>query len=73
MTINKAKSSSYASVAPEWTASYIADYSNKTHDIIMENYSSGKLSDCNKAQLNAIAAELETVYKRLNYIINGQY
>ncbi len=72
MTINKVKSNSYASVSPQCVEDYIIYYHNEIHNLISNN-KGRKLRDCNKTQLNAIAAELETVHKRLNYIINGQY
>lgn len=32
-----------------------------------------RLSQCNKTQLKAIAAELDTVQKRIDWIIDGKY
>lgn len=71
MTIHKAKSSSYASVTAAATADYIEDYSIQVTTLIQDYRDS--LQDCNKNQLNAIAAELETVHKRLRWILEGKY
>lgn len=69
MTIHKAKASDYASVKPQ----YVADYIRQHTDKISQAVQSDKLQDKNKTQLNAIAAELETVCKRLDYILEGRY
>lgn len=71
MTIHKAKSSSYSSVTAAATADYIEDYSIQVATLIQDYRF--KLQDCNKTQLNAIAAELETVHKRLRWILEGKY
>ena len=71
MTIHKAKSSSYATVTAAATADYIEDYSIQISTMIQEHRE--RLQDCNKTQLNATAAELETVYKRLVWILEGKY
>ncbi len=73
MTINKAKASSYTSVKPQYVADYIKQYSQKITEQVNGAYYSGKLAEKNKTQLNAIAAELETVCKRLDYILEGKY
>ena len=71
MTIHKAKSSSYSTVTAVATVDYIEDYAIHIHDAIQANR--GRLQDCSKTQLNAIAAELETVQKRLAWILEGKY
>lgn len=71
MTIHKAKSSSYATVTAAATADYIEDYSIQVATLIQDYRD--KLPECNKTQLNAIAAELETVHKRLRWILEGKY
>ncbi len=69
MTIHKAKANDYASVKPEYVADYIRQYTDKIAQMIQ----SDKLQDKNKNQLNSIAAELETVCKRLDYILERKY
>lgn len=71
MTIHKAKSSSYSCVTAAATADYIEDFSICIMSMIQDNRE--KLPECNKTQLNAIAAELETVHKRLRWILEGKY
>lgn len=71
MTIHKAKSGSYATVTAAATADYIEEYAAKIYNTVKGNRE--KLPECNKAQLNAIAAELETVHKRLLWILDGKY
>lgn len=71
MAIYKAKSSSYATVTAAATADYIEDYSIQISSMIQEHRE--RLQDCNKTQLNAIAAELETAHKRLAWILEGKY
>lgn len=72
MTINKTKPNEYSKVAPIWVEDYIIHYNNEIHRLI-NNEQGKKLRDCNKTQLNAIAAELDTAYRRLSYIIDGCY
>lgn len=69
MTIHKAKASDYVSVERQYVATYIREYANKINDIVL----SSKLLKVNKNYLNSISAELETVYKRLDYILEGRY
>ena len=69
MTIHKAKASDYTSVKSEYVVDYIRQYTDK----ISQAVQSDKLQDKNKNQLNTIAAELETVCKRLDYILEGKY
>lgn len=76
MTINKAKSSNYDSVTPKHIAIYIqqyADWINQTVNPNDKNKINTQLKNANKTQLKLIAAELETVQKRLNYILEGIY
>lgn len=47
-------------------------YYNEIGELI-HNDKHKRLRDCNKAQLNQIAAELETIKKRLEWIIDGRY
>lgn len=72
MTINKVSSREYATVNPDAVERYIRDYLVEIHELV-NNDKHKRLRDCNKAQLNQIAAELETVKKRLDYIVNGRY
>lgn len=73
MTIYKAKANSYASVTSENVARYIKEYSQKITENVNGAYYNGKLQQANKTQLNTIAAELETVCKRLDYILERRY
>lgn len=72
MTIHKAKASEYSTVKADSVEDYIIRYYNEIGNLI-HNDKHKRLRDCNKAQLNQIAAELETVKKRLEWIINGIY
>ena len=72
MTIHKAKASEYSTVKADSVEDYIISYYNAIGELI-HNDKHKRLKDCNKAQLNQIAAELETVKKRLDYIIEGRY
>lgn len=72
MVIHKAKASEYSTVKVDSVENYIISYYNEIGNLI-HNDKYKRLRDCNKAQLNQIAAELETVKKRLDYIINGIY
>ena len=69
MTIHKAKASDYTSVKSEYVVDYIRQYTDKISQAVQSDELQGK----NKTQLNAIAAELETVCKRLDYILEGRY
>lgn len=73
MTIHKAKANEYASVKPEYVADYIKRYAQKIIEDVSGAYYNGKLAEQNKTQLNTIAAELETVCKRLDWILKGSY
>lgn len=72
MTIHKAKASEYSTVKADSVEDYIISYYNEIGNLIY-NDKHKRLRDCNKAQLNQIAAELETVKKRLEWIIEGRY
>lgn len=72
MTIHKAKASEYSTVKADGVENYIISYYNEIGNLI-HNDKYKRLRDCNKAQLNQIAAELETVKKRLEWIIEGKY
>lgn len=71
MTIHKVSARDYACVNASGVVNYIVDYQVKIDQLLNDN--NDKLRSCNKSQLNAIAAELETVQKRLNYILYGRY
>lgn len=72
MTIHKASARDYSTVKADNVENYIISYYNEIGELI-HNDKHKRLRDCNKAQLNQIAAELETVKKRLDYIIDGRY
>ena len=82
MTIHKAKSSSYDTVGTDHIYEYIREYANKImqevepeEDHTGNSYKelSEKFSKADRTQLKAIAAELETVCKRLDYMLHGIY
>lgn len=75
MTIHKASASNYDKVRTESIVDYIQRYTMQIQDDINNGTcGNGKqLSDCDRTQLKAIAAELETVKKRLDYILYGRY
>jgi hypothetical protein len=82
MTIHKANSSYYNSVTPGNIYDYIREYASAIyHETEPAEDKTGnaykakreQFSNCNKTQLKAIAAELETVQKRLAWILHGQY
>lgn len=78
MKINRAKTSNYDSVTPRWIVDYIQTYAADINDTVNPGEADNstittRLSNCNKSQLKAIAAELETVQKRLAWILHGQY
>ena len=71
MKINKAKTSSYDSVNNKNLVRYISEYTAHIYGIVYSK--NGELQDKNRTELKAIAAELETVQKRLDWLINGRY
>lgn len=71
MIIHKAKASDYNSVNTDSIVQYIDLYSTDIYNAVGANKQ--KLSDCDRTQLKAIVAELETVKKRLDYILHGKY
>lgn len=74
MTIHKAKASDYSSVNAEGMTRYIQEYAQTINDYVNGICGDGeKLVEKNKTQLKAIAAELETVKKRLDFILYGKY
>lgn len=72
MTIHRAKASEYSTVKADGVENYIISYYNEIGNLI-HNDKHKRLRDCNKSQLNQIAAELETVKKRLEWIIEEKY
>jgi hypothetical protein len=82
MTIHKANSSNYNSVTPGNIYDYIREYASAIyHETEPAEDKTGnaykakreQFANCNKTQLKVIAAELETVQKRLEYILYGRY
>lgn len=79
MKIYKTKASGYTKVNPDAIAydiqvmaAYIAEKVNSPEGakrFAMRE----QLSKCDKTQLKAIAAELDTVQKRLEWILDGRY
>lgn len=72
MTIHRAKASEYSTIKADSVENYIISYYNEIGNLI-HNDKHKRLRDCNKSQLNQIAAELETVKKRLEWIIEEKY
>lgn len=71
MKIAPAKASGYNSVKASCIVDYIVDYVRENKKLVDDN--NDRLRTCDKTQLKAIAAELETVNKRLEWLINGRY
>ena len=69
---NKVSPKSYQTVNAESVERYIHEHYDAIGKLIYNNKHK-MLRECNKAELNAIAAELETVVKRLEWIIEGKY
>lgn len=72
MTIKKAKSSEYNDVHTTSIVDYIKDYAIDIDQMVSHSLTN-KLESCDRAQLKAIASELETVKKRLKYALYGKY
>jgi hypothetical protein len=82
MTIHKAKTSAYDSVTNNGIYHYIRQYANQiTKEVEPAEDGSGndykakqaQFDKANRTQLKAIAAELETIVKRLDYTLHGRY
>ena len=82
MTIHKAKISAYDSVSNNGIYHYIRQYVNQIQqevepeeDKTGNSYKSKQkqFDNANRAQLKAIAAELETITRRLDYMLYGRY
>jgi len=71
MTIHKAKASAYDNVNNKNLVRYISEHAAHIYGIVYSKNSD--LVSKNRAQLKAIAAELETVRKRLDYMLYGRY
>lgn len=72
MRINPVKSSSYDTVKSEFIVDYIRQYAETIYTET-DPANREKLAGKSRTELKAIAAELETVTKRLNYILYGRY
>ena len=72
MEIKKVSPKSYQDLSSLDIEDYIRKHYSAIGDLIY-NDKHKFLRECNKHQLNNIAAELETVRKRLEYIIKGIY
>ena len=82
MTIHKAKTSAYDSVSNDGIYHYIRQYINQiqrevepAEDGTGNDYKAkqAQFDKANRAQLKAIAAELETITRRLDYMLYGRY
>ena len=82
MKIHKAKASDYNTVTSESIYDYIREYSNfinnevePDEDRTGNSYKQKreKFAKLDRKELKAIATELETVCKRLDYILYGKY
>jgi hypothetical protein len=71
MKINKASANSYDTVNNKNLVRYISEYTAHIYGLVYTKNS--ELENKNRTELKAIAADLETVQKRLEYILNGRY
>ena len=71
MKVKKASASGYNTVDNKNLVRYISEYTAHIYGIVYSKNS--ELEDKNRTQLKAIAAELETVQKRLEWLVNGRY
>ncbi|HZK45976.1 MAG TPA: hypothetical protein VFD34_07080, partial [Clostridia bacterium] len=71
MKINKAGASGYNTVDNKNLVRYISEYTAHIYGIVYSK--NGELEGKNRTELKAIAAELETVKKRLEWLVNGRY
>lgn len=71
MKILPAKASSYTSVDSKNLVRYISEYTAHIYGIVYTKNS--ELENKSRTELKAIAAELETVQKRLDWLVNGRY
>ncbi len=71
MKINKASASGYNAVDNKNLVRYISEHTAHIYGIVYSK--NGELEDKNRTELKAIAAELETVKKRLEWLVNGRY
>ena len=71
MKINKASASGYNAVDNKNLIRYISEYTAHIYGIVYSK--NGELENKNRTELKAIAAELETVKKRLDYMLHGRY
>ena len=72
MKINKVKSSDYDTVKRDCIARYIKDYAYVIYTKL-DNISDDTLAEKDRTELKQIAAELETVKKRIEYMTEGRY
>lgn len=70
MKITRAKASNYNTVDPENLVRYIREYAEYINNEVQK---SEVLDEASRAALKAIAVELETVKKRLDYILHNRY
>lgn len=82
MNVNKAKASAYDNVNSGSLYDYIRQYTNKIYkevepieDGTGNSYKQKReqFEKANRTQLKAIAAELETIVKRLDYMLYNRY
>ena len=82
MKIHKAKASDYNTVTSENIYDYIRQYADIIHNEVEPDedrtgnsykQKRERFAKLDRAELKAIAAELETVCKRLDYILYGKY
>lgn len=82
MTIHPAKASAYNTVTSDCIYDYIREYSTRIYNAVEpledrsgNNYirKKAEFARKNRTELKAIAAELETVCKRLDYMLEGKY
>lgn len=71
MTVKKVNAKSYSTVNVKNVARYILEYCVEIGKLLQSE--NADLKNRNKMQLNVIAADLETVKKRFEWIIEGKY
>ena len=71
MKIHEASSSNYNTVDNANIYRYILEYSNYINNTV--NTCKERLVSVNRSHLKQIAADLETVQKRLKYLTEGKY
>lgn len=74
MKIQKVKTSIYDTVRNDCLYHYIRQYTNDIYKMVNPlEEKQAQFENCNRTRLKAIAAQLETVIKELDYMLYGRY